>query len=481
MNKATDVFEKVDDYRWRIPKNFQEGMRVPGLIYADSDFLEHIRTDRTLQQVANVATLPGIVRYSLAMPDIHWGYGFPIGGVAATDPSQEGVISPGGVGFDINCGVRLVRSDLELADVSKHIQRLVDGLFTSVPCGVGSRGKLRLSRSEQEKMLVEGAEWVVGRGHGTMEDVAHTEERGALQGADPSRVSQHAMERGYPQQGTLGAGNHFIEIQVIEKIYEEEIAEVFGLSEGQITVMIHCGSRGFGHQVCTDYLRVIGKAMTAYGIHVPDRQLACVPVNSKEGKDYFSAMACAANYAWANRQLIMHWVRETFQRILGVSPNELGMKLVYDVAHNIAKFETHGGKRLCVHRKGATREFPAGHPDLPEDYKEVGQPVIIPGDMGTNSYVLVGTERAMEETWGSTCHGAGRVMSRHAAIKAARGKSVFKELQEKGIIVKARGRETLAEEAPEAYKDVNRVVDVVHNAGISKRVARMRPIGVVKG
>ena len=425
MNKVTNPLEKVDDYRWRIPKNFQEGMRVPGLIYADSDFLEHIRTDRTLQQVANVATLPGIVRYSLAMPDIHWGYGFPIGGVAATDPSQEGVISPGGVGFDINCGVRLVRSDLELADVSKHIQRLVDGLFTSVPCGVGSRGKLRLSRSEQEKMLVEGAKWVVGRGYGTMEDVAHTEERGALQGADPSGVSQHAMERGSPQQGTLGAGNHFLEIQVIEKIYEEEIAEVFGLSEGQITVMIHCGSRGFGHQVCTDYLRVIGKAMADYGIHVPDRQLACVPVNSEEGKDYFSAMACAANYAWANRQLIMHWVRETFQRILGVSPNELGMKLVYDVAHNIAKFETHGGKRLCVHRKGATRAFPAGHPDLPEDYKEVGQPVIIPGDMGTNSYVLVGTERAMEETWGSTCHGAGRVMSRHAAIKAARGKSIF--------------------------------------------------------
>jgi tRNA-splicing ligase RtcB len=314
-----------------------------------------------------------------------------------------------------------------------------------------------------------------------MDDVAHTEEKGALPGAEPSKVSQHAMERGYPQQGTLGAGNHFLEIQVIEKIYEPEVAKVFGLEEGQVTVMIHCGSRGLGHQICTDYLRVIGKAMAHYGIHVPDRQLACVPVDSKEGKDYFAAMACAANYAWANRQLIMHWVRETFQKVLGMSPNELGMKLVYDVAHNIAKFETHGGKKLCVHRKGATRAFPAGHPDLPEDYREVGQPVIIPGDMGRNSYVLVGTERAMNETWGSTCHGAGRVMSRHAAIKAARGKSIFKELQERGVTVRAKGRETLAEEAPGAYKDVNKVVEVVHNAGISTRVARMKPIGVIKG
>jgi tRNA-splicing ligase RtcB len=474
-------FEKIDDYRWRIPQNFQEGMRVPGLIYADESLIEPIKGDKTAQQVANVASLPGIVKYSLAMPDIHWGYGFPIGGVAATDPSQGGVISPGGVGFDINCGIRLVRSNLELGDVSKHIEKLVDGLFANIPCGVGSRSSLRLSRKEQEKVLVEGAKWVVERGYGTMDDVAHTEEKGALPGADPSKVSQHAMERGYPQQGTLGAGNHFLEIQVIEKIYEPEAAKVFGLEEGQVTVMIHCGSRGLGHQICTDYLRVIGKAMARYGIHVPDRQLACVPVNSKEGKDYSSAMACAANYAWANRQLIMHWVRETFQKELGMSPNELGMKLVYDVAHNIAKFETHEGKKLCVHRKGATRAFPAGHPDLPEDYREVGQPVIIPGDMGRNSYVLVGTERAMDETWGSTCHGAGRVMSRHAAIKAARGKSISKELQDRGVTVRAKGRETLAEEAPEAYKDVNKVVEVVHNAGISRRVAKMRPIGVIKG
>ena len=473
--------EKIDDYRWRIPQDFQEGMRVPGLIYADEDFLEHIKADKTLEQVANVASLPGIVQYSLAMPDIHWGYGFPIGGVAATDPSQGGVISPGGVGFDINCGVRLIRSDLKLKDVSKHIGQLVDGLFTNVPCGVGSRSNIKLSRRELEKMLVDGAKWVVEKGYGTKEDIAHTEEKGALPGADPSKVSQHAMERGSPQQGTLGAGNHFLEIQVIEEIYEPEAAEIFGLSEGQITIMIHCGSRGLGHQICTDYLRVVGKAMTRYGINVPDRQLACVPVNSNEGKDYFSALACAANYAWANRQVIMHWVRETFQKVLGIGPGELGMNLVYDVAHNIAKFETHSGKTLCVHRKGATRAFPKGHPDLPEDYSNVGQPVIIPGDMGRNSYVLVGTDTAMNETWGSTCHGAGRIMSRHAAIKAARGKSIFRELQERGVTVKAKGRETLAEEAPEAYKDVNRVVDVVHNAGISRRVAKMRPIGVVKG
>ena len=480
-NTEIGFLEKVDDYRWRIPEDFQEGMRVPGLIYADEYLLKHIKADRAAEQVANVASLPGIVKNSLAMPDIHWGYGFPIGGVAATDPSGEGVISPGGVGFDINCGVRLVRSNLKLQDVSKHIEKLIDGLFTNIPCGVGSQSDLRLSNAELKKILSEGAKWVADRGFGTIEDINHTEEKGSLAGADPSKVSRHAMDRGHPQQGTLGAGNHFLEIQVVENVYEPETARVYGLEEGQITVMIHCGSRGLGHQICDDYLRTIGKAMTGYGIRVPDRQLACVPVNSIEGKDYFAAMACAANYAWANRQLIMHWVRETFHKVLGIGPNELGMNLVYDVAHNIAKFETHEGKKLCVHRKGATRAFPAGHPDLPEDYRDVGQPVIIPGDMGRNSYVLVGTERAMQETWGSTCHGAGRVMSRHAAIKAARGKSISRELKEKGITVRAKGMKTLAEEAPEAYKDVNRIVEVVHNAGISKRVAKMKPIGVVKG
>jgi tRNA-splicing ligase RtcB len=473
--------EKVDDCRWRIPQTYQDGMRVPGLVYADEDFLKQIRLEKSLQQVANVASLPGIVRYSFAMPDIHWGYGFPIGGVAATDPSQGGVISPGGVGYDINCGVRLIRSDLRLEDVRKHIEKLVDGLFSAVPCGVGSRSSLRLSRLEQERILVEGARWVVGRGWGSAEDIAHMEESGALEGADPAKVSQRAMERGYPQMGTLGAGNHFLEIQVVEEIYEPETASVFGLEEGQITVMVHCGSRGFGHQVCDDYLRIIGKAMAGYGIDVPDRQLACVPITSKEGKDYLAAMACAANYAWANRQLIMHRVREVFQKVLGTGARELGMGLVYDVAHNIAKFEEHGGKKLCVHRKGATRAFAANRPEVPKDYRSVGQPVLIPGDMGTNSYVLAGTEKAMEETWGSTCHGAGRVMSRHAAIKAARGKSILRELQERGIIVRAKGRDTLAEEAPDAYKDVNRVVDIVHRAGISRRVAKLAPVGVVKG
>ena len=478
----TDVsVERIDDYRLRIPENFQEGMRVPGIIYADEKFLEQTHAEKALQQVANVASLPGIVRYSLAMPDIHWGYGFPIGGVAATDPSNGGVISPGGVGYDINCGVRLVRTNLRQQDVSKHIQKLVDGLFVNIPCGVGSRSFLRPSRREQEKILVEGAARVVGDGYGTLEDINHTEERGALSGADPSCVSRHAFERGAPQLGTLGAGNHFLEIQVVEKIYEPDTAEIFGLEEGQITVMIHCGSRGLGHQICDDYLKKIGRAMEGYGIKVADRQLACVPVTSKEGKNYFSAMACAANYAWANRQIIMHQVRETFQKVLGISPVELGMRLVYDVAHNIAKFEDHGGKKLCVHRKGATRAFPANHPDVPEDYRKTGQPVLIPGDMGTNSYVLVGTQKAMEETWGSTCHGAGRVMSRHAAIKAASGKSILKELQNRGITVRAKGRDTLAEEASEAYKDVNRVVDIVHRAGISRRVAKLRPIGVVKG
>ena len=480
-NGDRNFLEKIDDYRWRIPQNFQDGMRVPGLVYADETLLKHIRTDKAAQQVANVASLPGILRYSLAMPDIHWGYGFAIGGVAATDPSREGVISPGGVGFDINCGVRLMRSNLGLPDVGKHIEKLLDGLSANIPSGVGSRSDLKLSSSELREILVKGSGWVVNRGYGTSEDIAHTEEEGTLPGADPSRVSRHAMERGYPQQGTLGAGNHFLEIQVVEEIYEPEIARVYGLEKGQVTVMVHCGSRGFGHQICSDYLRIIGKAMIRYGIQVPDRQLACVPVNSKEGRDYFSAMACAANYAWANRQLIMHRVRETFQEVLGAGPAELGMALVYDVSHNIAKFETHGGVELCVHRKGATRAFPPGHGHIPEDYRQTGQPVIIPGDMGTNSYVLAGTEKAMEETWGSTCHGAGRIMSRHKAIKAAGGKSISRELQEKGIAVRAKGMNTLAEEAPEAYKDINRVVEVVHNAGISKRVAKMKPIGVVKG
>ena len=459
-------------------------MRVPGLIYADEKLLARIRSDNTAQQVANVAHLPGIVRHSLAMPDIHWGYGFCIGGVAATG-GPDGVISPGGVGYDINCGVRLVRTSLRSAEAAGREGELADALFAAVPCGVGSRGSVKLSKRDREDVLLRGARWAVARGFGWPEDVEFTEEGGALDGADPGKVSARAQERGRPQQGTLGAGNHFLEVQVVEKVFDAAVAGAFGLEEDQVTVMIHCGSRGLGHQVCDDYLKVMGGAAARYGIRLPDRQLACAPIDSPEGRDYFAAMASAANYAWANRQVIMHFVRQAFEKVFRRSDRELGMHLVYDVAHNIAKFEEHDvdGKRqrLCVHRKGATRAFAAGCAGVPAAYAAVGQPVIIPGDMGRNSYVLVGTPGAMRETWGSTCHGAGRAMSRHAAVRAGRGRRIQEELAKKGIAVRARGRDTLAEEAPEAYKDVNDVVAVVDGAGISRKVARLRPIAVVKG
>ncbi len=476
--------EKIDDYRWRIPRSFDPGMRVPGVIYADENLLKSIRRDQAPLQVANVAHLPGIVKHSLAMPDIHWGYGYPIGGVAAFD-MENGVISPGGVGYDINCGTRLLRTNLGLEDVKGRIRQLVDTLFANIPCGVGCKGKIRLSSDEEEEVLVKGAKWAVDKGYGWKEDVEYTEEKGAMPGADPSKVSSRALERGRPQLGTLGSGNHFLEIQLIEEIYEPEAAGVFDLEKGGIVVMIHSGSRGFGYQVCDDHLRVMGQAVNKYKISLPDRQLACAPVNSPEGKDYFGAMACAANYAWANRQCIMHWTREVFEKIFSRSAEDLGLRLIYDVAHNIAKFEEHSveGKKvkLCVHRKGATRAFPPGHPDIPQEYKSLGQPVIIPGDMGTNSYLLVGTEGAMEETFGTTCHGAGRVMSRHQAIRVTKGRSLDKELESQGIIVRAKGRNSLAEEAPEAYKDINEVVHVVQQSGISRRVARMKPLGVIKG
>ena len=473
--------EKIDDYRWLVPLGAVEGMNVPGLIYADDRSVSRVSADRGPEQVANVACLPGIVERSLAMPDIHWGYGFPIGGVAATDPEAGGVISPGGVGYDINCGVRLVRTDLTLDDVQPRIEALTESLFSKIPCGVGSSSGFKLSRREQESLLSAGASWAVKRGYGSDSDVQFTEGGGRMDGADPSRVSVTAMERGYSQHGTLGSGNHFIELQAVEEVYDEEKARDFGLFKGQVGLMIHCGSRGLGHQVCDDYLKVAGRAMAGYGIRVPDRQLACVPVNSSEGRDYFGAMCAAANYAWANRQFIMHAAMETIGRVLGASPEKLGMRLVYDVAHNIAKMEKHRGRTLCVHRKGATRAFPPGHPELPPDYRRAGQPVLIPGDMGRRSYVLAGCAAAMEETWGSTCHGAGRLMSRHAAVKAARGRSIAAEMREKGIIVRARGRNTLAEESSEAYKDVDSVVSIVHNAGLSKRVAKLKPLAVVKG
>ena len=476
--------EKIDDFRWRIPKSYKSGMRVDGVIYADERLLDDILRDKAVEQVANVAFLPGIVKHSLAMPDIHWGYGFCIGGVAATDVDAGGVISPGGVGFDINCGVRLVKTNLKDKDVVSRIKDLVCSLHNDVPAGVGSKGDIRISESEERKLLVEGSKWVVEHGYGRSEDLEYTEERGAVKGADPDKVSPRAYERGKNQSGTLGSGNHFLEVQVIDEVYDEDIAGTFGLEKGQVTLMIHSGSRGLGYQVCDEYSKDFIRCLSKYSINVPDRQLACAPVTSDEGKAYLGAMRCAANYAWANRQCLMHLARGVFEKVFHMGPKDLGMDLIYDVAHNIAKIEkyTIDGKErtLCVHRKGATRAFPPGHPELPAKYQKTGQPVIIPGDMGRNSYLLVGTKKA-EETFYSTCHGAGRRLSRTAAISACRGRSISRELEDKGIIVKSSGRETLAEEAPEAYKDVNEVVGVVEGAGISKRVCRMRPIGVIKG
>ena len=463
--------EKIDDYRWRIPKSYKPGMRVPGIIYADEKLLVNIRMDKAPEQVANAAFLPGIVKYSLAMPDIHWGYGFPIGGVAGFD-YDTGVISPGGIGYDINCGVRLLRTNLELSDVSPKLEKLISTLFTNIPSGVGSTGKINLNRNEVMKVLEEGSKWSVKKGFGNQEDLSHTEDQGQMSSADPSKVSQRALERGREQLGTLGAGNHFLEIQVIDEVYDEQAANSMGLFKGQVTIMIHTGSRGLGYQVCDDYIKILQNALKKYNISIPDRQLVCTPVTSDEGKDYFSAMSSAANYAWANRQCITHWTRESFMQVMGMSPKDIGLELVYDVAHNIGKIEEHnveGKKRkLIVHRKGATRAFP-------------GQPVIIPGSMGTNSYVLVGTQKALDETWGSTCHGAGRTMSRTEALRRVSGGELKQRLAKEGIIVQAREYKTLAEEAPEAYKDVNMVVEVCHQAGISKKVVRMSPVGVIKG
>jgi len=477
--------EKIDNYRWRIPKSYKGGMRVPGIIYADEKLLKDIRQDKAAEQVSNVAFLPGIVHASLAMPDIHWGYGFSIGGVAATDIENGGVISPGGVGFDINCGVRMLKTGFQYDEIKDKIKDLVYALFSDVPSGLGSKGDIRVSYREEKEILVKGSRWAVEKGYGTQEDLEYTEENGAIQGADPSAVSDRAYERGKAQSGTLGSGNHFLEIQAIDQLYDRDACDELGLNLGQVTIMIHSGSRGLGYQVCDDYTKSMIRCLQKYNINVPDRQLACAPVKSSEGKAYLGAMRCAANYAWANRQCLMHLTRKTFERVFGDSWQNLGMHLIYDIAHNIAKIEkyTINGKEktLCVHRKGATRAFGPGHPALPDRYKKIGQPVIIPGDMGRNSYLLVGTQKAMEETFGSTCHGAGRVKSRTAAVRSINLDTLLKELDSKGIIVKASGRKTIAEEAPQAYKDVNEVVDVVHNAGISKRVCRMRPLGVIKG
>ena len=476
---------KIDNYRYKIPKSYKSGMRTDGIIYASEQMIDKIKDDQAPEQVANVATLPGIVGFSLAMPDIHWGYGFPIGGVAAFD-IKEGVISPGGVGYDINCGVRMLRSNLKYDDIKTHLKELVRAMFENVPSGVGSKGKIRIGDNEVKEVLITGANWALKKGYGWKDDIEKIEENGALKGANPDKISKRALERGRPQLGTLGAGNHFLEIQVVEDIYDRQAADIMGLAEpGQITIMIHTGSRGLGYQVCDDSVKSLGSAVQKYGISIPDRQLACAPIESPEGKSYFEQMACAANYAWANRQCIMHWVREAFEKVLGKSAESLGLNLIYDVAHNIAKFEEHKvngyNKKLCIHRKGATRAFVAGHQDVPAVYKNIGQPVLIPGDMGTHSYLLLGTEKAMTETFGSTCHGAGRVMSRTKAIEITRGRSIEKELMAKGIFVMCASDEVLHEEVPEAYKDIDMVVEAVHGAGISKKVARMRPVGVVKG
>ncbi len=475
--------EPLDKYKWRIPK--QGDMRTDGIIYITAEMLELIKHDESIRQVANVACLPGIVGPSMAMPDIHAGYGFPIGGVAAFD-LERGVISPGGVGYDINCGVRLLRSNLEKEEVLPLIEDLVDTLFVNIPTGVGSSRKdFRLKQTELKKVLKNGAKWAVSKGFGSQRDLEHIEAGGCLPQADPQLVSKKAYERGKSQLGTLGSGNHFVEVGYVDEIYHEEIAQKIGLFKNQVTVIVHTGSRGLGHQVCDDYIKVMLKASAKYGIKLPDRQLCCAPIKSPEGQEYLAAMACAANFAFANRQMITHWIRETFEGLFKKSYEELGLDLIYDVCHNIAKIERHvyqgQSVTLCVHRKGATRAFAPGHPEVPLAYREIGQPVLIPGDMGRYSYVLVGTQKAMEETFGSTCHGAGRVMSRHQAIKMAKGQNIAAQMKGKGIYVRSAGRRTLIEEISEAYKDVSDVVEVVHGAGLAKKVARLKPLGVIKG
>ncbi len=479
------ILKKIDDYRWEIPQSYKAGMSVPGLIFASESMLSHILQEQVFQQVANVAFLPGIVGHSLAMPDIHWGYGFPIGGVAATRV-EDGVVSPGGVGFDINCGVRLLRTNLTEEEVRPKIEQITNELYVNVPSGLGSKGKLRVNAKELDEVLVKGSRWAAEKGYGEAEDVGVTEESGCIKEANPDKVSSKAKQRGIPQLGTLGSGNHFLEVERVDEIYDRDAAKAMGIDDiGQVLVLIHTGSRGFGHQVCTDYVAMLGQAVKRYGINLPDRQLACAPIKSPEGQDYLEAMACAANYAWTNRQCIVHWVRESLVKVLGKSRQELGLEQVYDVAHNIAKIEeyTVNGKKLtlCIHRKGATRAFPAGHPDIPDVYRSIGQPVLIPGDMGRCSYIALGTETAMKETFGSTCHGAGRVQSRSAAKRSLRGVDVARALAARGITVKTGSLSSLAEEASEAYKDVTEVVDITHKAGISRRVVRATPIGVVKG
>jgi len=473
------MLNKIEDNIYEVPINYRPGMRVPGRIFVSEALLGMVEPG-TVDQVANVASLPGIVKYSMAMPDAHLGYGFPIGGVAAFR-EDKGIISPGGVGFDINCGVRLLRSDLVAKTVQPLISTLVDSLFEAVPSGVGATSRLHVSDQELTEAFIDGAKWAVGQGYGVEADLAHCEENGSMKGADPSKVSIKARKRGRPQFGTLGSGNHFLEIQKVEEIYDEAVAKKFGLFKGQITVMIHCGSRGAGHQICTDHLEVLSRAVHKYKIDIPDKQLACAPLGTPEADNYFGAMVCAANYAWANRQIIAHWTREVFEKYFPESK----LELVYDVAHNVAKIEEHVvdglRERLYVHRKGATRAFGPSRSEVPDVYRDVGQPVLIPGSMGTASYVLCGTDRALDVTFGSACHGAGRIMSRSQAKRTFAGQDIKAALSSQGIKVKATHPAMLAEEAPQVYKPSNEVVDVVHNLGIATKVARLLPLGVSKG
>jgi len=477
--------ERVDAYRWRIPQSYQPGMRVPGMVFADDALIEDIKEERALQQVANVATLPGIVGYSLGMPDIHWGYGFPVGGVAATQ-ADTGVVSPGGIGFDINCGVRLLATDLRYDQVRTKAERLADELFHRLPSGVGGAGMHELDADELRKVMVRGAAWAVEEGYGFPEDLEVTEEQGRLAGADPETVSQTAIQRGIKQPGSLGSGNHFCEVEVVDHIYDAVTAKAFHIHQvGQIVVTVHCGSRGFGHQIAQDYIRLAEAKQQDFGFHLVDRQLACLPLQSSEGKAYLAAMACGANFAWANRQLLLHGVRQAFSTVFERTMSSRDMPLVYDVCHNIAKMEEYVVndvmQRVCVHRKGATQAFPAQHPALPAQYRAVGQPVLIPGDMGRYSFVLVGAPGSIAESFGSCCHGAGRRQSRTAAKKSISSRQLFDQLVARGITVRVHSKGLLAEEAPSAYKDAQQVVNVVHHAGLATLVARLKPVIVVKG
>ncbi len=480
-----EKLKQLDEFHWWLDKTARPKMNVGAKIIGSRKIINAIE-DAAVEQLTNVACLPGAVEPVLAMPDAHWGYGLPMGAVGAFD-AEEGIISAGCTGFDINCGVRLIRSELTLGEVKPKLHQLMDELFKRVPAGVGSSSKLRLSNEQLSEVLQQGAAWAVENGYGVKADLDHTEEQGGMEGAATTspRISDLAWKRGKPQLGTLGAGNHYLEVQLVEQVLDEKVARCFGLKKEQVTVMLHCGSRGFGHQVATDYLQRMEDAVRKYNIWLPDRQLVCAPANSTEGQDYYAAMKAAVNYAFCNRQVMTHWIRESFEAVFGRGWESLGLHLVYDVCHNICKFEIHdvnGSKRqLYVHRKGATRAFGPGNPQIPKDYQSVGQPVLIGGSMGTASYVLVGTEQAMKESFGSTCHGAGRAMSRSAAIRRFHGREIRQSLEQAGKVVRSISSKLLAEEAPKAYKDVDIVVDSVHGAGISRKVTRHIPLGVVKG